>query len=926
MRTMLPKIIALLIVLLLISSVSAANVTLVKPTKTPVVKKTIIPVTAKTVVPIPIKVSTPTKVAPVKTIQPAVTVSTAVGHAKIVPIEESKKLKLKPTGTSSDERTAVDIADGAMTFTDIESGMTVNTGIKIDGEVLVPVAVTADGNDVKFDNGKAVEKGIVDKLIDIIPILPDTPTETASPTAEFTYTYLPGQVKETIILTEDAELSFPVLMPTDQKMIQWGTNDWKIVSATGKNTMVGIRVEQPYGIDAAGREVSMNYSWDGQELYLNYDREIRVINHARSIAMKKNSYDYYPIQYPLTIDPTWTSDSDRWKTFVEQGGVNYTVFMWNSTGTTEVTIPDTVDNIGYLIVGAGGSGGTGINSGGGGAGGLVYNPGTYITPGTHLSITVGNYLEWGQSEDSSIGLAVAEGGGGGGTDDGYSPAGGGSGGGGHADVSDYGYGGGTSGQGNNGGYGYVGNFGGGGGGGGKSTAGQAGTSSNGGQGGTGELNNITGINTRYAGGGGGMGYGGHGGYAGLGGGGTGESGGGVHDEVAATPNTGGGGAGTDSSTNHRGGTGVVFLRYETPTEGGGGSGSAPIADFTYITYEWGTKFYDTSTNGTPTSWAWIFGDEGLGSPPYNWSNASSYAQNPEHTYGALDNYTVYLNASNAYGSSIKYRELTGGAGAYVPSNVTMSGANPLYPQQIQFALVDKNGNSLSDVAVTVAMTSNSVANTNWLSEMFQISSAATAIDTTILSDTSDSTGTVVFPMVSSGRYHMTFSKPSAGISETKEVHPTQQQFIYVLATTATAVAADVADQITITLTATPHINEEENYVTLNIHYHDTGTTTNVIGYYLTFGNGTVVESVQDVFDAPDSLTYTYDVCNIKGDSYVWGVYGVSSQFGNVSKSQGITMKGVDTGGLASNLVKLGCNSWSCEDPKVSTCGIPEVPQ
>lgn len=916
MRTMLPKIIALLIVLLLISSVSAANVTLVKPTKTPIVKKTISPV--KTVMPTPDKILTPTKVVTEKTIKPAVATPISTGHSKIIPVEESKKLKLKPDGTSSeDDRTAVDIADGAMTFTDIKSGMSISTGIKIDGEVLDPVAVESDGNDVKFDNGKAVEKGIVDKLIDVIPILPDTPTETTNATAEFTYTYLPGQIKETIVLSEDAELSFPVLIPLDQKMIRWGTDDWKIVNATGKNTMVGIRVEHPYGVDAAGRSVNMNYSWDGQELYLNYDREIRVINYSRSIASKKLIYNYYPIEYPLTIDPTWTADSDRWTTFVESGGVNYTVLMWNSTGTTEVVIPDEVDNIGYLVVAAGGSGGNGINAGGGGAGGLIYEPGTYIPPGTHLVVTVGNYLQYGQSQDSVLGLIVAEGGGGGGTAGGYSPATGGSGGGGHADPSDYGYGSGTSGQGNRGGYGYVGMFGGGAGGGGKSIAGADGTSSNGGYGGTGELNNITGTNTRYAGGGGGFGYGGTGGGAGLGGGGTGGNA--SANAIPASPNLGGGGAADDDEAYNNGGTGVVFIRYETPTEGGGG-GDPPVANFNYVTTEYGIQFYDQSYP-LATSWAWIFGDEGL-TPPYNWSNASSTIKNPDHAYAEVGNYSITLNATNDAGSSEKQRWINGSTGIYVPSNVTMAGANPLYPQQIQFALVDKNGNSLSDVAVTATMTTSSVSNTNWLSEMFQISTAATAIDTTVLSDTSDDTGTVVFPMVSSGRYHMTFSKPSEGISETKEVHPTQPQFIYILATTATAAAADVADEITITLSATPHINEVENYVTLNTHYHDTGTTTNVIGYYLTFGNGTVVESVQEAFDAPDSLTYTYDVCNIKGDSYVWGVYGVSSEFGNVSKSQGITLKGVDTGGLAANLVKLGCNSWSCEDPRASTCGIP----
>ena len=57
------------------------------------------------------------------------------------------------------------------------------------------------------------------------------------------------------------------------------------------------------------------------------------------------------------------------------------------------------------------------------------------------------------------------------------------------------------------------------------------------------------------------------------------------------------------------------------------SGTAPLT----------VQFTDEST-GTPTSWAWTFGDEAI-----------STAQSPSHTYAAAGTYTVALTATNAYG-------------------------------------------------------------------------------------------------------------------------------------------------------------------------------------------------------------------------------------------------------------------------------------
>jgi PKD repeat protein len=74
-----------------------------------------------------------------------------------------------------------------------------------------------------------------------------------------------------------------------------------------------------------------------------------------------------------------------------------------------------------------------------------------------------------------------------------------------------------------------------------------------------------------------------------------------------------------------------------------GGGTAPTANFTAspTTTTTGTNiaFTDSST-GSPTTWAWTFGDGG-----------TSSVQNPVHPYGSPGTYTVALTATNASGSN-----------------------------------------------------------------------------------------------------------------------------------------------------------------------------------------------------------------------------------------------------------------------------------
>ena len=257
------------------------------------------------------------------------------------------------------------------------------------------------------------------------------------------------------------------------------------------------------------------------------------------------------------------------------------VQVFNSSGT--FSVPDGITRVDVLVVGGGG-GGSGSVSGGGGAGGLVWQEGHSVTPGTDIDVVVGAGGAGGATQspgsngaNSSFGSIVAAGGGrGAGAGNVNAAAGdGGSGGGGarYGTSNPHPTGGSrTAGQGNSGGNAnpdadsYAG-------GGGAGGVGQS-IASGAGNGGIGrDFSHIfgTGIgdNGWLAGGGGGCNASGTAGSGGVGGGGNGAVG--TSNGQSGMPNTGGGGGGAFAyagGSGGSGGSGAVIVRWGYATRGG----------------------------------------------------------------------------------------------------------------------------------------------------------------------------------------------------------------------------------------------------------------------------------------------------------------------------------------------------------------------
>ena len=549
-------------------------------------------------------------------------------------------------GTTSKGDTIVSLNAGDVTFD--ASNLQASTSTEINGVPFTPATSSSVGDELVWGTGEK-QWFVFD-----------------DPTVSMSYQYSGKQLKETIVLKEDKQLSFPVTLGADSKLIPWDNGEWKVVSASSGDTMRGIVITKPFGIDSAGNRIEMDYTYDGSDLNLVYNRTITKYTYA-NIADKFPTPSYSEIAYPLVIDPTWVSvGGNAYSDTTSIPGYNIT--MWNVTGTTTFTIPSGVTSIKYLVVAGGGSVGKDY-SGGGGAGGVrgsydvtgggaVLESALATTPGASLTVSVGDggaaqvtaNNPGNQGSNSVFGTITSTGGG----YSGYRSDGGngGSGGGGGDYKASGSWSGGSaspSGQGYAGGSGDASNIGGitGGGGGAGAVGVGAGSSPsyNVCNGGIGVQSSITGTATYY-GGGGGCGTSAANaafkGTGGLGGGGNGAA----YPSVGQAGTNGlGGGAGGGGNGGGKGGSGVVIIIFST-------SSPTPIASFTPNGTQTGfgvksVTYTDTST-GTISDYNWTYQGIAVGN---NTLVVFSTAQNVTASF-YYGNYSIKHGVNGTVGSNI----------------------------------------------------------------------------------------------------------------------------------------------------------------------------------------------------------------------------------------------------------------------------------
>jgi hypothetical protein len=315
-----------------------------------------------------------------------------------------------------------------------------------------------------------------------------------------------------------------------------------------------------------------------------------------------------------------------------------------------------------LVVAGGGGGSYNVydDGAGGGGGGVLYSSSYRVTPGTSVSVNVGNGGNAGNSignkgQNSYFGDLIAEGGGSGmghrasQSSSGDGGSGGGSGGQ-YSGTDNNRPGNGQPGQGHRGGHSTA--YGGGGGGGAGSPGLGCRSSQVGGNGGDGLAFDISGKLRYYGGGGGGYPKTNYNGLGGKGGGGD--------TYVAGTPNTGGGGGGGKAGSATlpiagNGGSGIVIVRYPGPQKATGGNTIENINGFTIHTFTSSGTFTPLSAptnsgtvyglqdltgngnNATGTNTSYSVNNQGN----INFNGTSSGLQLPHNSYWVLEPSTKY---------------------------------------------------------------------------------------------------------------------------------------------------------------------------------------------------------------------------------------------------------------------------------------------
>ena len=226
-----------------------------------------------------------------------------------------------------------------------------------------------------------------------------------------------------------------------------------------------------------------------------------------------------------------------------------------------------------------------------------------------------------------------------------------------------------------------------------------------------------------------------------------------------------------------------------------------------------------------------------------------------------------------------------------PLSGASTNLNILYPHEVRFMVVDTHGKPIPYLSTSFTMANSTTDGTNWITTIFGVSPLATDIEGTTVGGITDSFGYITFPVIGSALYRITFADASLGVAKTYYIHPSMNDYVLVVPTTASASIQSIGDFVTGNLTVLP----QGANVYLNMSYNDTGLQTTNVNYFIVFPNQTTFYT-KNFAGTPafnQSVEFGYPVTNTRGDSYVWGYSATNSRWGMINRSQGITLKGVD---------------------------------
>lgn len=298
------------------------------------------------------------------------------------------------------------------------------------------------------------------------------------------------------------------------------------------------------------------------------------------------------------------------------------------------------------------------------------------------------------------------------------------------------------------------------------------------------------------------------------------------------------------------------------------SGSVPLA----------VGFTDTSTGG-PTAWNWSFDD-----------GTYSEDQNPGKSFTTRGNYTVILNASNAYGFDTYDMVISATAGI----NATDGYGIQYPPHRVEMTFQDKYSKPIIGATIIVTPLETTMGGWDWLYSLLGIDYEEVPLDTQVMTGTTDSEGSISFLMMEQIRYSVAISKPTDGVSYTWYIYPKDEEYIFVTSTAAAPTPTPIMSSVIDWELEAVYTND--TYADLSFVWNDTGTLpVDYIQWTVTDSDGVLVNTILPMDGSNTSASYGVAL-NKDDETYTYGFKAYHPTYGWVNQTKVIVShKEVDLG-------------------------------
>lgn len=207
------------------------------------------------------------------------------------------------------------------------------------------------------------------------------------------------------------------------------------------------------------------------------------------------------------------------------------------------------------------------------------------------------------------------------------------------------------------------------------------------------------------------------------------------------------------------------------------------------------------------------------------------------------------------------------------ANVSSQTVTYYSPWQVRIRILDSYGVPLENATVTANYVASTLpsTNTSWLVSAYGVEpiTAGEMVNSSIaMAGVTDSNGGLSFTMFKSIQYTLAITNTTAGVSATKTLYPTDQEYIIRVATSSQIAGTNTLEAMQ--NTSLPVYVLNATAYNLSAIYHDTtGRTSNVM-FYVKWRNGTIIHQYDMGNPGTSAVSYNYTIINPGiGTEVIW---------------------------------------------------------